>query len=83
MCKSFNIEGCELFIEYNGLYQIYCHCRNHNMWTLTLNSMQSILYKITWLKSDTSILWKLWRGHSEYLYYNVQGVLLWQMETLF
>ena len=29
-------------------------------------------YKITWSKSDTSTLWKLWRGHNEY--WNVQGV---------
>ena len=35
-----------------------------------------IHYKITWLKSDTSTLLK---GQ----YYNVRGVLLWQMETLF
>ena len=47
--------------------------------------MQTLLhYKITWLKSDKSTLWKLWRGHNEYYkYYNIQSVLLWQMETLF
>ena len=43
--------------------------------------IENIHYKITRLKSYTSTLWKLWRGHNEY--YNVHGVLLWQMATLF
>ena len=37
-------------------------------------------YKITWLKSNTSTSWKLWREHNKH--YNVQSNLLWQMETL-
>ena len=37
-------------------------------------SRQNDDYKITWLKSDSSTLWKTWTGQNDY--YNVQGVLL-------